>query len=69
MLQLHLHFSQLGPMRHTTGLLAHHTTSLVSHPLLGSSLDLQLQVRMASIKFCLFPLSMSCVPFINCVIK
>lgn len=69
MLQLHLHFSQLGPMHHTTGLLAHHTASLVLLPLLGSSLDLQVRVSITSIKFCLFPLSMSYIPFYEfCII-
>ena len=52
MLQLHLHFSHLGPMLHTTGLLGHHTASLVLQPLLGSSLDLQVQVIITVIEFC-----------------
>lgn len=63
MLQLHLHFNQLGSMLHTTGLLAHHTASLVLHPLLGSSLDLKVQVGIIYIKLCLFPLNMSYIPF------
>lgn len=52
MLQLHLHFSQVGPMLHTAGLLAHHTASLALHHLLGSSWDLQVQESITYIKFC-----------------
>lgn len=39
-LEIHLRFRQLDPMVHTARLLAHHTVSLVVHPLLANSLDL-----------------------------